>query len=406
MRVLLAHKFFYRRGGAELFFLETGNILERHGHQVAYFSTRHPENLPSRFSSYFVEPPRYLDGSILKRVCGIGRLIYSIEAKRQFARLLRDFQPDLVHAFHLYVHLTPSLLDACAAAGVPVVMSCNDYKHICPNYKLYHHGRICEACRGGRFYHAVLNRCCKDSPAFSFASSLEAYVHKWMGLYSRKVHTYLFASDFMARETEKFWTPGSFRWKILHNPLISREPTSSRREDDYILYFGRLAEEKGVDVLIRAMRYIPEVSLKIVGEGDQEKMLKELARRLGLRNIEFLQPGWGEYLDGVLKRSRFVVLPAKWYENIPYTILQSFLSGKAVIGSNRGGIPELVRDGVFGLLVPPGESRTLAGRIKELWDDPARAVSMGAAARQYVHEQFNEERFYRTLTGIYRDVLS
>ncbi len=406
MRVILAHKFFYRRGGAELFFRETGGCLERRGHQVAYFSTIHPENPPSRFSPYFVKPPNYSEGSIWKRAAGIGKMIYSVETKRQFARLLRDFKPDLVHAFHLYVHLSPSLLDACAAAGVPVVISLNDYKHICPNYKLYHHGRICEDCRGGRFYRAVLNRCCKDSLTFSLASSLEAYAHKWLGIYSRKVHTYLFASEFMARETEKFWGRGSFRWRILPNPLPHSEPVPSGEDGGYILYFGRLAEEKGVDDLITAMGYIPEVPLKIVGEGPQEKMLKDLARERGLRNVEFLQPGWGEYLAGVLRRSRFVVLPSKWYENIPYAVLQSFQAGKAVIGSDRGGIPELVQDGVSGLLFPAGDPRALAGRIKELWDNPARAAALGAAAGDYLRERFNQERFYHTLMEIYREVLS
>ena len=285
-------------------------------------------------------------------------------------------------------------------------MSCNDYKHICPNYKLYHHGRICEDCRGGRFYHAILNRCCKDSSVFSIASSLEAYIHKWLGLYSRKVHTYLFASEFMARETEKFWAPGSFRWKMLPNPLVGYESATSVRGDEYILYFGRLVEEKGVEVLVRAMQYIPAVSLKILGEGPQAESLKGLVKRLGLRNIEFVRPGWGEYLDRVLRMSRFTVLPAKWNENIPYAILHAFSFGKAVVASDRGGIPELVKDGVTGLLYPPDDTRALAGKIKELWDDPDRADSMGEAGRNYVNEQFNEQRFYNILMEIYREVLS
>ncbi len=405
MKVLMAHKFFYRRGGAEVFFLETGSILERHGHEVAYFSTRRPENLPTRYSDYFVKAPDYLHGNILKRALKIGELVYSRPAKRRFKRLLDDFRPDLVHAFHINVHLTPSILVAAAEAGVPVVMSCNDYKHICPNYKLYHHGRICEDCRGGRFYRAFLNRCCQESAAFSLASSLEAYVHQRLKISSNYVHTYLFASDFMAAETEKFWGKGTFRWKKLFNPLDVPSPAPSEESDDYILYFGRLVEEKGVDLLIEAMQYLPAISLKILGEGPEEASLRASVRRRGLRNVEFLEPRWGEYLHGVLSRCRFVVLPSSWHENLPYTILHAFSSGKAVIGTNRGGIPELVKNGVFGFLFPAADKRALASRIEELWNDPRRADSMGEAARRYVNEQFSEEKFYHDLMSVYREVL-
>lgn len=406
MKVVMAHKFFYHRGGAEIFFLEAGSILERHGHRVAYFSSHHPDNLPSRYSTYFAEAPDYLHGNIFKRVLSIGKLVYSIETKRRFARLLNNFRPDLVHAFHINIHLSPSILVACAEAGIPVIMSCNDYKLICPNYKLYHHGRICEDCRGKQFYHAVLNRCCKGSRIFSFASCLEAYIHKWLGLYPDKVHTYLFASDFMARETEKFWGKGSFRWRLLRNPLIGASHSVSGECDDYILYFGRLVEEKGVDVLIKAMQYVPRVRLKIFGDGPAAAGLRVLARNLELSNIEFLEPKWGEYLHAVLDRCRFVVVPSKWYENLPYTILHAFSAGKAVIGSARGGIPELVKDGVFGLLYPAEDARVLAGKIEELWNNPGRAASMGESARKYVNKQFNEQRFYQTLMKIYHEVLS
>lgn len=142
MKILLVHKFFHVTGGAEVFFFETGRVLAAQGHDVAYFSTTSDENQPSQFSGYFVEPPNYTQGSLLKRSLGIGRMVYSQEAKRNFRLLLEDFQPDLVHVFAIQTHISPSILDVCTEMNVPVVMSCNDYKHICPNYKLFHHGRL------------------------------------------------------------------------------------------------------------------------------------------------------------------------------------------------------------------------------------------------------------------------
>lgn len=405
MKILLAHKYFQLNGGADVFFFETERILKKNGHDVVHFSTISTSNRNSPYAAYFVKPPEYDGGSILSRLSGIGRVIYSLDAKAKFSQLLADTKPDLVHVFAIHVHMSPSILVAAYEAGVPVVMSCNDYKHICPNYKLYHHGRICTDCRNGAFYSAVINRCCKDSMLYSVASSLEAYVHGFLGIYKKYVHTYLFASDFMAHETERFWGRGNFRWAKLRNPFDSAKFRLSEDYDEYALYFGRLVEEKGVDVLLHAAARVPDVRIKIVGDGPDHLALETLVGQLGLTNIEFLGPLWGLALDSVLKKARFVIVPSVWYENFPYVINQSFAYGKAVIGSNRGGIPELVSHGVRGLVYDALNVAALAAAMQELWLDPERTVTMGRNAKAYVDREFSDESFYRQLVKIYQEVI-
>ncbi|MCP5124565.1 MAG: glycosyltransferase family 4 protein [Gammaproteobacteria bacterium] len=405
MKLLLTHKFFKLTGGAEVFFFETGRLLEEHGHEVVYFSTSTSDNRPSPYEKYFIDPPEYSDGNILRRAFNIKRMIYSLKAKEKFARLLDDTKPDLVHAFAIHVHLTPSILVAAYEADVPVVMSCNDYKHICPNYKLYHHGHICTDCRGKRFYKAIVNRCCKDSLAFSIASSLEAYSHNAMNIYSKYVDMYLFSSEFMARETENFWGVGSFCWDMLRNPFESRKYPYSPDYEDYGLYFGRLIDEKGVDILVSAAALAPTVRLKIVGNGPDAGKLKALANSLGLNNIEFVGSLWGTALDDILKRTRFVVVPSVWHENFPYVINQSFAFGKAVIGTDRGGIPELVKHGERGIVYPAHDIRLLADAMLDLWNNSEKAVEMGRRAKEYSDSEFNDEQQYEKLMSIYKKVL-
>jgi glycosyltransferase involved in cell wall biosynthesis len=405
MKVLLAHKFFRVTGGAEVFFFETGRVLEENGHAVAYFSTTASDNVSSNYSEYFVSPPEYHKGTIIKRALGIGRIIYSIEAKKKITSLIKKFKPDLVHVFAFHVHLTPSILVAAYEAGIPVLMSCNDYKHICPNYKLYHHHRICKNCYGGRFYMATVNRCCKNSLIFSAASSLEAYAHNTIGVYKKYIHTYLFASDFMARQTESFWGTGTFRWDKLKNPFESQKYKLSDSYNNFSLYFGRLTEEKGVDILIRSAKLVPEVKIKIVGDGPIKQELQALTKKLGVNNVEFLGAIWGDELHSILAQSRFVVVPSVWHENFPYVINQSFAFGKPVIGSDRGGIPELVSHGQRGLIYPAEDVKMLSLAMSELWNDPERAVRMGRTAKEYVDAEFNDQRFYEKLMTIYKGVL-
>jgi glycosyltransferase involved in cell wall biosynthesis len=406
MKVLLAHKFFKVTGGAEVFFKETGRLLSSRGHEVVYFSTSDSYNAPYLYSDYFVKPPDYFSGAIARRVISLPKMIWSKDAKAKFAQLLEVIKPDLVHVFAIHVHLTPSILEAAYDAGVPVVMSCNDYKHICPNYKLYHHNHICMDCKGGRFYKAIQNRCCKDSTAFSVASAIEAYVHDMMGVYRKYVHTYLFASNFMARETERFWGADSFRWKLLPNPFESQNYPYSPDYDEFGLYFGRLVDEKGVDVLVRAAAMAPEIHLKIIGNGPDENKLKTLAATLGLNNVEFVGPLWGKALDAVLSRTRYVVVPSLWHENFPYVINQSFAFGKPVIGAERGGITELVTHGERGLIYPATDSLALAQAMGALWSDPQWTVAMGRNAKVYSDVEFNDVRQYERLISIYQGVLS
>jgi hypothetical protein len=173
VRVLLVHKFFHITGGAEVFLFEAAKALVDSGHEVAFMSTQDSRNEPTPWERFFVRAPEFRSRSVLRRIASIGSIIHSSAAGHSTRRLVEDFHPDVVHAFNVYTHLSPSVLSVCAEAGVPVLMSCNDYKHICPNYKLYHHGRICEECADGRFIHAIKNRCCQESLAFSIAGAME-----------------------------------------------------------------------------------------------------------------------------------------------------------------------------------------------------------------------------------------
>ena len=283
MRVLLAHKFFETRGGAEVFFFETGRVLEESGHEVAYFASSTDPSKADGRRTFLVSPPEYERGNALGRISRIGQMIYSRSVKDRFAEAIDAFKPDLVHVFSIYVHLTPSILAAAHDAGVPVVMSCNDYKHICPNYKLYHHGHVCRDCKGGKFYMAAVNHCCRDSHTVSVASALEAYAHQLLGVYDN-VHTFLFSSRFMAHETEEFWASRPFRWRQLRNPFDSTKFPLQEAYADFALFFGRLIEEKGVDVLLEAAQLAPSVQLKIVGDGPEEEALK--AQSVKLRSEE------------------------------------------------------------------------------------------------------------------------
>lgn len=403
MRILLAHNNYTVQGGAEVFFHEIGRLLESHGHQVVKFSCAEPE-LEVPYSEKFPAVSYYAQGGIIQKALRVPGVVYNRDARQRMASVIADFKPDLVHGFAIYGRLTPSILDAAREAGVPVVLSCNDYKHICGNYKLYHHGRICEDCKGGHFMSPVRNRCCHDSLAISAVSALEAVVHDRLDVWRKNVDCFLFASRFMAQKTEEFWGEGRVKIDFLRNPFDAKEHHLPLHIGDYLLYFGRLIEEKGVDLLVEAARLAPEVPIVVVGDGPDRTKLAEAAA--GLENIRFVGPAWGDDLKTWLKGARTVVVPSLWHENFPYVILQAFAAGKPVIGSRRGGIPELVEAGPHGWLFEPSNPGDLTDRISEVHAMPDSEIKrMGSAAQTYVGAEFNDAAIYAELERIYGAVL-
>lgn len=405
MKVLLAHNNFTVQGGAEVFYHEVGRVLEENGHEVAYFSLSEPD-LDNKWSSFYPSATDYKNGKFVEKVIGFPKLIYNKEAKSAFADLIVEFKPDLIHVFAIYVGLTPAILDAAREHKVPVVMSCNDYKHICPNYKLFHSGKICEDCKGGKFYKALTNKCCHNSTAYSFASMVEAYTHNKLDIYKKNVSRFLFASEFMAEKTEEFWGSENFNWGILRNPFNIDEHVYTGRVGDYFLFFGRLVNEKGVDILLKAAAELPNLRIKVVGNGPEEDVLKGMAEDLQLTNIEFLGPKWGDELKVELENARCVVVPSIWHENYPYVILQSLAAGKSVIGSNRGGITEILESQEYGWIYNAENPEDLASVLREVNDIPIEKMEVaGRAAQQFMLQNFNDKTFYESLIGNYRMVV-
>lgn len=404
MRIILAHKFHRYTGGADVFYLEVGRVLEENGHDVAYFSTIHESNLDTEYSEYFIDPPNFKSRNPITKVFSFAMIPYNFEAKKSFQRLIKDFKPDLIHAFGIATHISPSIFDVARKNNIPVVLSMNDYKHICPNYKLFHHGRICQDCKSNKFFKAIQNNCFQDSRAYSVAGAIESYIHHWLNLYKKNVDLFLFASDFMANKTEEFWGEGAFNWSKLLNPfkIPKRLPSSNR--GDYGLYFGRIVEEKGVHLIIESLKSNRQIPFKIVGDGPDIFKLKEIVSKENLTNIEFLGALWGSNLDDILYSAKFVVVPSIWHENFPYVILQAFAAGVPVIGSNRGGIPELLGNG-RGITFEPNDINSLSSAMENIIANSEDSKCIGLKGREFLLDTFTDERFYNSIIANYNMVL-
>jgi len=409
MRVLNVNKFHYRRGGAETVYFEQAVLLERHGHEVISFAMQHPLNDPSPYERHFVSNVELRDeqGGIAGNLAVAGRMLYSREAARKLDALIRETRPDIAHLHNIYHQLSPSILPVLAKHRIPVVLTMHDYKLICPAYTLYANGAPCERCKGGRFYNATLQGCVKGSRAKSLLCTTEAYLHSALGLYRKHVSIFIAPSRFLAGKAAEF---GMDEARITYIPnFIAAPPVpASDAPGRHILYAGRLERVKGVHTLIAAYAASAareSTDLVIAGDGEARATLEREVAARHLPRVRFtghLPPAeLGSLLDGAL----CVAVPSEWYENAPLSVLEAAARGRAVIVSDMGGLPELVRPGETGVIVPAADVAALAAAIDRLAADPALAREMGRNARAFMEESFSPAGHYGRLIALYERLL-
>lgn len=395
-------------GGTEQYFRDLTTLLEKNGHSTIPFAVQHPNNPETPYSKYFLPNLDYRDKSFLYRVKNVRRILsgtlYSLEAKRQMTRLIKDHQPDLAHIQSIEHHISPSILHSLDKYSIPIVQSINTYKLVCASYRLFliDQQQICERCLYGKHYHAVQTRCVKGSFAASFLAMIEMYLHETMKIY-HLVDRFIVSNDFMASKLVGAGYDPNKVIKLL-NPLSIEDYQVSTTFGDYILYFGRLDPEKGVSTLLKAMKSLPQLRLVIVGDGSQMTSLKQWVSQNQLKNVDFVGAKWGNELAPYLDSARLVVVPSLWYEPSPYVVYQTFASGKPVIATDIGGIPELVNE-ESGAVFIPGNVEDLVAKLESLAFDDKKLRAKGRYARNWVEKHLDPQTYYRKLENIYCEVI-
>ena len=426
MKILLVNKFHYRKGGAETYYLTVGSELERMGHEVAYFSMKHPNNLPCKWDRYFVAQREYNDvKNPLSAVRDGIALIYSPEAKRNFQALCEEFRPDVVHLNNVHRQITLSILDApyLKEHHVPVFYTAHDYVTVCPGYLMLDgEGRVCDAClEDGKYRHCIENRCVKGSRAKSALAALEASFNRSHHS-NERIDRVIAPSRFMrSKLIEGGWPEGKVLalQNFADDAILARASGVANdvtdRESPYLLFFGRLSAEKGVDVLLRAFDAaapsLPrDMRLIVVGDGPDAAEFRELAASLdSASRIEFAGYQTGDALQTYVERASLAIASSRCRENMPYSIVEAFAAGTPVVGARIGGIPELVANGVTGFACEPGDVATMADamvRGAEAFLDAPVYVRMQESCRAYVRENCSRDKFMDQLVELYEEAVN
>lgn len=368
MKILMVNKFLHPNGGSETYIFKLGEYLIAQGHEVQYFGMEHAGRCVGNRAEAYTSDMDFHGGSKLAKLTYPLKTIRSKEAYEKMMLVLEDFEPDVVHLNNFNYQLTPSVIEAVVKyrkvnnKKVKIVFTAHDYQLVCPNHMMNNPNTRanCEKCAEGSFLNCTKGKCIHGSTAKSAVGTMEATYWKIKGTY-KYIDKMICCSQFLKTKMDKnplFAT----KTVAIHN-FIDRPKSKVVEKKDYVLYFGRFSEEKGIGTLIEVAKALPEIDFIFAGTGPLENEIKNVSN---IRNVGFQT---GEALEQLIREARFSVYPSEWYENCPFSVMESQMYGTPVLGARIGGIPELIREGETGELFKSADKNDMEKKIYDLWND-------------------------------------
>lgn len=404
----MANWTWYPSGGDWTYIESICKLYESKNHKIIPFSVKNEKNFPTPYEKYFlneVDYKKFYTGAKIKSLIKLlTKSIYSFEAKAKLRLLLTENRIDIAQFNNIHNYHTPSIISVLKEKKIPIVWRILDYKLICPNNTFIQHDKVCEDCYKHKYYNCIFNKCRKNSILASTFMALESYFYFILPLY-KHVDLFLFQSAFTRDMFVKYGYDIN-KTHIIENPYNCSTVQAKYEGKNYILYFGRISREKGILTLLNAMKLLPNIELKIVGDGPEYENYSKYVEENSILNVSFLGPKWNEDLDPIIKDCEFVIIPSEWHEPSPYVALQSFSYGKPVIASNMGGLNDLIINNKNGLLFKAGDKNDLSHTIQYLFQDKKIIQNMGINARLLIENKYNPERYYSDTINVFNELIN
>ena len=363
----MINKFLYPNGGSETYIFKLGDYLKSQGHEVQYFGMEHEGRCVGNAVNAYTSDMDFHGGSKLAKLTYPLKTIYSSEARKKLRLVLDDFKPQILHINNFNYQLTPSIIleiqkwrkegNKCR-----IIFTAHDYQLVCPNHMCNNPntGENCEKCLGGHFLNCTKGKCIHGSTAKSVVGTAEAFFWKVNGVY-KYIDTMICCSEFLKTKMDS--NPLFARKTVAMHNFVDRVEWKEVEKKDYVLYFGRFSKEKGIDTLLKVCRELSDVQFIFAGTGPLDNEID------GISNIKNVGFQTGEALETLIREARFSIYPSEWYENCPFSVMESQMYGTPVLGANIGGIPELIEVGKTGELFESGNVTQLKEKIQKLWSD-------------------------------------
>ncbi|MDC6389772.1 glycosyltransferase family 4 protein [Maribacter sp. PR1] len=426
MKIVIVHYRYYHGSGPETYLFNVKRLFENNGHTVIPFSASYPNNEPSPYSEYFYKPivdKFHLNEnknsiSVTDQIKIVKNSFYNKDVFKKLTGLLNDERPDVVYVLQYGTKLSTSIFDAAYSLNIPVVLRLSDFNLVCAKNTFFNKGQICTKCIDNRF-NSVMDKCVHDSLTQSFVYFL---IQKFNHIrhFQNKIDAFIVPSVNtmnLIKKTDQF-KHGNF----YHVPtFISKEEDqrflnkkkSSLNAGIRLCYLGRVSEDKGLDILINAMinciKKGIKVELDIIGDfnSDFGFNLKKEVDRFGSKQIKFLGVIDSNEVNITLRNYHFSVVPSKWYDNMPNSLIESSLEGVPVIVSKIGSLEELIQNGYNGFTFEHLSSKSLEATIISLVDlGEKEYYKVSENCIKWIREYCDKEKHLKRLLKIFKRVIN
>lgn len=345
------------------------------------------------------DPLEYFKGGLLKKVRNAFKYIYRSESQVKLRNEIKSFSPDIIHIHSFEGGLTNSIWRVLRNSSAKVYFTLHDYGLVCANHRLLSNGAICTKCINSTKLNSVFYRCNRNSLIFSMVNWLHQLVFD-LNRVGSIVDVFIAPSNFIKSIYLKKYPD----WKIEVLPnaakirLNERLLVNTERYDKF-LFFGRLSAEKGLYEFLEAICELDlNFQFTIVGEGED---LIRLARFKADKRIKFLGKMTKGELDEIIEQHDWTVTPSVWYENFPYSIVESYEKLKPVLASSIGGMREMVDDGLTGFTFQyDSKIEKQNAFIKAINCSPSKYMNQQQKILDYLQE-INESRVVSNLIVLY-----
>lgn len=387
MKFLLIHNAYQNHGGEDILFETERRMLIAHGNEVIDYC-RHNEEI-SR-------------AGIFAKLTLPVRTVWAWDSYRAVLRLCESERPSCAIVFNTLPLISPAIIYACRAAGVPVIQHIQNYRLVCAAGTCFRNGHACRECLDNTRWRGVRYGCYRGSRLATANVAVSTAIHSAAKTWSRKVSVFVAPSAFVRQFVGAGGIP-SERIQIKPN-CVEPDPGSHEDWADFALYAGRLSAEKGVRTLLHAWRYVDaRIPLHIAGDGPLHAELASFVREAGLKNVKFLGKLSQFEVLSLMRRTRLFIFPTECYEGFPMSVVEAFACGTPILASQLGSICELIRDGENGCFFRPGDPEDLANKASSLWMSDT-SLRMGYLARREYERKYTAQRNHARLIEILQSI--
>lgn len=386
MNILLVHNQYQQLGGEDTIFATEANLLESYGHKVFRYQ---------------------VDNNEIEKINPLAltkTILWNSKIYKEIKDIIKEFKPQIAHFHNTFPLISPAAYYAAKAENIPVVQTIHNFRLLCANALLFRDGRVCEQCLIQKNpLPGIVNSCYRNSITASAGATLTVKFHSLIGTWSKVIDTFIVYSHFAHKKLVQGGLPSAkmaFKTNFLY-PV----PKIGNGLGNYALFVGRLAPEKGTNVLLEAWKKLDgQIPLKIVGDGPLAPQVEEAARNIP--GVKWLGRKSLEEVYQLMGNASFVVIPSEWYETFGRVGIEALATGTPLIVSKIGALAELVDSGINGMLFNPGDSQDLANKVYLLLRNPHKLSQMRRAARQSFEAKYTAADNYHRLMKIYHSLTS